>query len=91
MDDMEIDLFEESTTYPSISQSELKERRERLGLSMGELGKAMRLSYHTIYSYERRGDRQIPPHIVPLLEYLELKEALRSKRSADIKIDRILN
>ena len=91
MDEMQIDLAESTSQYPSISQSELKERRERLGLSMGELGKAMRLSYDTIYSYERRGDRQIPPHIVPLLEYLELKEALRSRRSADIKIDRLLN
>ena len=91
MDEMEIDLRDGTSQYPSISQSELKERRERLGLSMAELAKAMRLSYDTIYSYERRGERGIPSHIVPLLEYLELKEALRSRRSAEIKIDQLLN
>ena len=88
---MEMEDRMEESTYPSISPSEFTQRRERLGLSMSELGKAMRLTYNTIYSYERRDTRGIPSHVVPLLEYLELKEALRSRRSAEIKIDQLLN
>ena len=84
------DLLEDKNNFPRILSSELTQRSERLGLSMKELGKAMHLSYDAIYSYERRNERQIPPYVGLLLDFLELKEALRIKRSAETKIDRIL-
>jgi transcriptional regulator with XRE-family HTH domain len=86
----EIDLTTEST-FPTLSSEELTRRREKLGLSMAQLGAACRLTYSTIYSYERRPERGIPPYITLLLEYLELKAALRTRRAAETKVEQLLN
>lgn len=52
--------------------SELKKKREELGLSRDELARELKTTYPTVYRWET-DDRSIPPYLELALETIERK------------------
>lgn len=56
-----------------MDNSELKLRRERLGLTQGELAEILGVAGNTIWRYEK-GSTEIPKHMEFTLESLERRQ-----------------
>jgi len=56
--------------YVYINGEAMKEKREKLGLSVGELARLVGVSRMTIYSYERERRRRTTPNVAYRLEYV---------------------
>lgn len=56
-----------------MEKDELKKRRERLGLTQGELGEIVGVASNTISGYET-GRLEIPPYMDLVLEALEARK-----------------
>ena len=55
-----------------VTNIELQQWRERVGLTRDELARELRTSYPTIYRWEK-GQREIPPYLDLALETVERK------------------
>ena len=92
-----IDLTDDATldAPPDIPErltaKEFGLRRQRLNLTRKELAQWMRVSYSCVHLWENRPDRGPIPLWVPIVfDYLELRQAVRVRKSADLQLEKIM-
>jgi len=74
-----------------MTSKEFGLRRQRLNLTRKELAQWMRVSYSAVHGWESRPGQGVIPLWVPIVfDYLELRQAVRVRRSADIQLEKIM-
>jgi hypothetical protein len=91
-----IDFTDDVTDAPPdipqrLTAREFGLRRQRLNMTWRELAHWMRVSYSAVHCWETRPDRGAIPLWVPIVfDYLELRQAVRVRKAADLQLDKIM-